>query len=230
MFTVLGCSVRCSVPVLKDHGDKSIINAENLCVKHARRLASLAVVSLRKGDDVHVVTDTADERALAGLMGWSAPATSKKKSMPVKRVPPLNVDIHFPIGDPVTDDDDEEVPSRDDESPACVNLSGSMFVQDIVMQEATCADMLSALREDMERNLTTRIQLIIELDEEVDEQERTDLQILPGNRALPVRLVASPKEESSVRMPFTEFISPGKVLTKLRVGLQRFCRGAIVPS
>lgn len=76
-------------------------------------------------------------------------------------------------------------------------MYGRMFILAVVFQEGTGGDMLSEIEVDMERNLTTPIQLLNEVDDEADEQEKRGMRIKPDGRALTVRLVAPPKEAYS---------------------------------
>lgn len=205
------------VPLATEHNDQSIKKAEQTCVARAEQLASLAVVSISKSEKVHILTDVTDERSLAEVMTWPIPSGSKKKSQ-VSVIPPVDVDIHLPFGEPVTDEDDDGKGDGNKKETSqtpqtSISLSGYMFVQAVVTQDSSIAEVLHAIRGDVKRSLQTRMQLLCEGDEL---EEDPDEMSTPGSRSFPVRVVASSKAPRPRHIPFTEFISAGEDMNDVK--------------
>lgn len=179
---------------------------ETDCVAAIEPLFSKAVLRMSGPHDSVVVTSRDDDTVFADAMGWQLNLVGNKKNVTFQSRQPVNAELLFPLGG----DDLSAKPSKDD-TDKVVRLSGTMFVQAVVMQDCTLGDLLEAVRSDMLSSLKVRLQLLAEIDEDNEEDEiehdTPALYMRPGCRALPARVLATPINETPTAcLPMSEYI------------------------
>lgn len=171
---------------------------EDDCAEALQGLLWSAVVILKdsKGNDV-VIADTADRRSLTEVMAWEPQDLSKGKCTWDEKEA-LEAEVLLPIGRAV----EEHRESREG-----VTVGGGMHVEAVVMQDATLGAVLTAIKDDMERSLRARVQLIQEgkSEEGAAREERT------GVRPMPVRVVARRTNKGNV-LPMTDYLDEGETM------------------
>lgn len=148
-----------------------------------------------------LVVDLGDERLLADMLAWKPSPTPKGKKKAVATPgaqTPIQAEVLLPVGEPSPQEGDHRVHSRG--TPVC--MSGAMYINAVVMQEATLGNALAALREDACRSVRARLQLLREVEEDGEGVHRTMCM-------LPVRVVAQPKSGSHL-LPMSEYVLEGE--------------------
>lgn len=190
---------------------ETLDQAEQKCVQAAFKLCKDVVLRIPTVSPA-VITDVLDERTLADVMGWEIKADEKKKVTLFTPQEKQVVKTFVPIDVNTSDDKGEEPTDSEAEELNVISLSGSVFSHAVVMQDHTVGQLLQNVRDDLERSFKARLQLLTEVDEDKDEEEDTIASDNVGNRALPVRVVASPTDADHLNIPMSDYMMPDEIV------------------
>lgn len=155
----------------------------DITVAEERKVEERLCEELKEGmlllEGGHAVAGTNDERALSDVMEWTKEGAKT-----------VSGEIFLPVGM-------KEGRNR-------VRVRGGMHVEAVVMPDSKVSEVLRVVRDDLERSVRTRMQLLREMEEgdEIEAQESV------RSKAVPVRVVA----RAQGRLPMTDYLTEGESL------------------
>lgn len=178
-------------------------HAETVCAQLLEQRFRNALIRIDAHKPYVVAPGTHLQTTLAAAMNWPLVETAKKKTPSFTRQESLQVRLYLPLHT----SQQQQQPL----SPAtqAVSLSGRFCFEAVVMQDAPLSHVLHAVQHDLCTSLQARLQLLRDTN---PHPESTPPNTAPSSRPLPVRVVATPLQNASLRIPFCDYIISGDTI------------------